>query len=245
MYPVNFRSLDEYAQFKKWQFVDATWAPSTADARPESRRVHQDTIRAGELLPAGSGWAARMQWLEPLMDPSLESLKIEQRLTGKSLGAIRPRRIKRLVIRPAEGWDAGAQGELLQLSLQWTHSPPRGALEPLPFDFLYEFDCDDDSCPGHQIEVFDWELGQAFRNFRTKYGPAVWQEMLRQKYEEELPARDLILLVGTHHRWKSWLIVGVVAPPRAEVSERNRSARGKVLGQQETMALPWVELKAE
>lgn len=247
MYPVNFRSLSEYAKFKKWQFIEAAWGPSPSDARPESRRIHQDTIHAGEFLEAGAGWSERMRWLEPLVDASLESLKTEQRRTEKSLGAIRPKRIKRLIIRPAEGWDASARDELQQLSLLWAETPtPRGDLEQLPYDFLYEFECDDPACPGnHQMEIFDWELGQAFRNFRSTYGEAGWREKLRQRYEEDLPSRDLILLLGTHHRWKSWLIVGVVYPPKAKVGERQRRRAGHGFGQDQTMTLPGFELEAE
>ncbi len=81
---------------------------STKDARPESRRVHQDTIRAGEFLAAGSGWPARRRWLDPLVDASLESLKTEEIRVGKSLGAIRPKRITRFVIRKAANWDQAA-----------------------------------------------------------------------------------------------------------------------------------------
>jgi hypothetical protein len=35
MYPVNFRSLDEFAKFRKWQFVEAAWGPSQSDGRLE------------------------------------------------------------------------------------------------------------------------------------------------------------------------------------------------------------------
>lgn len=246
MYPVNFRSLEQYAKFKKWQFIDAAWSPSPSDGRPESRKVHQDTIRSGEVLPAGSRWPARMRWLEPLIDASLESLKTEQRRTNKSLGAMRPKRIKRFIVRKAEGWDAEAKDELQQLSLQWTDSPePRGHLEQLPYDFLYEFECDDASCSGtHQMEIFDWELGQAFRNFRRKYGPKAWVAKLREKYEQELPRRDLILLLGTHHRWRSWLIVGVIAPPRPKAIESQRRAR-RHLGQDEALTLPGFEVESQ
>lgn len=249
MYPVNFRSLDEYSRFKKWQFVEATWVASTKDRRPESRRVHQDSIRAGEFLRAGSGWPARRGWLDPMVDGSLESLKIEQVRVGKSLGAIRPKRIKRFIIRNAENWDKAATDGLEQLSLRWTDSvAPRGNLERLPFDFLYEFECDDDSCPGHTMEIFDWELGEAYRNFRRRYagreGPDGWEAKLRQKYEVELPSRDLHLLLGTHHRWQNWLIVGVVAPPHVQVGERQRTGRGHLVGQDGSMTLPWVELEA-
>jgi len=246
MYPVNFRSLDDYARFSKWQFVEATWSPSQSDGRPESRKVHQDSLHTGDFLKAGAGWPSRMRWLEPLIDPSLESLKVEQLRTNKSLGAIRPKRIKRLIIRPAQGWDAAATQELQQLSLEWAASiVPRGALEQLPFDFLYEFECDDASCTGHQMVIFDWELGEAYRNFRRTYGAPGWEAKLREMYEQRLPSRDLILLLGTHHRWKSWLIVGVIGAPRPKVREGQRRGGRHGLGQDQTMTLPGFEFEAQ
>jgi hypothetical protein len=137
---VNFRSLDEWSRFKKWQFVEASWEPAK-DGRPESRYIHQDTIRAGQFLPAGpSGWSARRAWLDPLLDQSIHTLEIDRAETGKSLGVIRPARIKRLLIRNAETWDEQSEEDLVQLSLTWTSSAqPRGHLERLPYDYLYEF----------------------------------------------------------------------------------------------------------
>ena len=32
MYPVNFRSLDQYAKFKKWQFIEATWSADNRES---------------------------------------------------------------------------------------------------------------------------------------------------------------------------------------------------------------------
>lgn len=242
MYPVNFRSLDEYSRFAKWQFIDATWSPSSSDARPESRRVHQDSIRAGEKLPAGSGWGIRRSWLDPLVDQSLESLLDASSLTKQSLGAIRPAKIDRFIIRPAADATAEQVEKVEQLRLEWTGSTaPRSDLELLPFEFLYRFTCRDDRCGGHEMQIFDWELGQAYRNFKHTYplskGPDGWEAKLREKYETELPSRDLHLLVGTHHRWRTWLIIGVVAPPYPKMSRSNRANRGEVPGQDGTVTL--------
>jgi hypothetical protein len=246
MYPVNFRSLAEYARFSKWQFVQASWTASADDGRPESRKVFQDTIRAGRKLAAGGGWAERRRWLDPLVDQSIEALRQEQLQTKKSLGVIRPRVIKRLIIRPTDPWDSESRASLVQLSLEWTKSPkPSGDLEMLPYDFLYEFECNDADCPGHTMEIFDWELGQAFRNFRRLYGPAGWEAKLRQKYETELPSRDLHLLLGTHHRWGNWLIVGVIAPPYPEMTKRQRRAARQLGGEGEPMTLPLIGFEAE
>jgi hypothetical protein len=243
MYPVNFRSLAEYARFRKWQFIDAAWGPPRNDPRPESRRVWQETIEAGAVIPAAR-WAERRTWLDPLLDQSLEVLHDLQRSERRSLGVIKPRRIRRLVIRKAEGWDEVARRNMAQLSFDLTGSRSlRGDLEIIPYDFVYEFDCEDARCKGHAMEIFDWEAGQAYRRFRREYGAAGWEAKFREKWEDELPARDLHLVLGTHHRHGTWMIVGVLYPPHPKVSEGKGRSRGQLVGQEGAMTLPWLELE--
>jgi len=245
MYPVNFRSLAEFARFKKWQFIEATWGLPRNDARPESRRVHQESIAAGEFIPS-SRWPARRRWLDPLVEPSLEALYELQKSDRRSLGVIRPKRIRRLIIRPSKGWDAEARRNVAQLSLDLTgDATPRGALEILPLDFVYEFDCDDSRCRGHEMEIFDWEAGEAYRRFRRRYGLGGWEAKFREKWEVDLPGRDLHLVLGTHHRHGTWMIVGVLYPPLPKVGERDRRDFRNRVGKEGPMTLPWVELEAQ
>ncbi|MEY2518071.1 MAG: hypothetical protein QOJ89_5435, partial [bacterium] len=58
IYPVNFRALGRGEQFKKWQFIRAAFGPTRDDSRPESIRVFQETIVAGELIEPRQ-WARR------------------------------------------------------------------------------------------------------------------------------------------------------------------------------------------
>jgi hypothetical protein len=243
---VNFRSLDEWSRFKKWQFVEASWEPAK-DGRPESRYIHQDTIRAGQFLPAGpSGWSARRAWLDPLLDQSIHTLEIDRAETGKSLGVIRPARIKRLLIRNAETWDEQSEEDLVQLSLTWTSSAqPRGHLERLPYDFLYEFTCRDEGCHGHTMKVLDWEMAQTFRNFRRQYGQSGWQAKFRERYGHWVPSRDLHLVLGTHHVYRNWMVVGVLYPPHVKIDERDRGRRRDGLREERTMTLPGFGLEAQ
>lgn len=75
IYPVNFRALEPGVQFRKWQFISATFSKARNDARPESIRIHQDSIRAGEWLPPKApGWNRRRQFTDPLIVPSVEAL---------------------------------------------------------------------------------------------------------------------------------------------------------------------------
>ncbi len=246
MFPVNFRSLGEYGRFRKWQFVSASWEPAK-DHRPESRHIHQDSIKAGELIPtSASGWRRRRKWLDPLVDQSLHSLEHDRVRTGRSLGVIKPKAIKALIIRDAETWDAASQADLVQLSLDWTSSTtPKGSLERLPFDFLYQFSCRDDSCTGHEMKVLDWEMAQTFRNFRRIYGATGWEAKFRQRYGEWVPSRDVHFVMGTHHQYGSWLLIGVLYPPHVKIDERERRPRRDSVGQQGAMTLPGFSLEAE
>jgi hypothetical protein len=245
MYPVNFRSLDELARFRKWQFIDATWRLPHNDSRPESRRIEQSSIRAGAVLPAGSGWRERREWLDPIVDRSLEALK--EAVPRRTLGVIRPKRISRLVIRPARGWDRMALENVNQLSFELTGSrTPPTALEVIPFDFVYRFECDDERCAMHEMEIFDWEAGQAYRNFRRRYGKDGWEAPFRAKWEHDLPAADLHLVLGTHSSHpNTWMIVGVLYPPHPKVDEGNRRSRRDRRRQEGSMTLPGFGLEAE
>jgi hypothetical protein len=246
MFPVNFRSLDEYRRFAKWQFVEASWEPAK-DRRPESRHVHQDSIVPGEAIAAGAkGWRRRRKWLDPLVDQSRETLEEDGQRTGKSLGVIRPRTIKRLIIRDADTGDAASQADLIQLSLDLAGpATASGSLERLPFDFLYEFTCRDDRCRGHEMKVLDWEMAQTFRNFRRIYGQAGWEPKFRERYGDWVPRRDVHFVLGTHHQYGSWLLVGVLYPPHVKVDEAEGRPRRERVSQQGAMTLPGFSLEAE
>ena len=246
VFPVNFRSLAEYARFRKWQFIEASWEPAK-DGRPESRHVHQDSIRTGEYLPSGSGWRERRLWLDPLVVDSLEDLEADRLAHGRTLGVIRPAEILKLEIRPAQGWDAESKDSLEQLSLAWTGDrAPRGDLEINPYDFVYHFRCRGERCHTiHKMEIFDWEAAQAYRNWRRRYGKDGWEAAFRDKWERWLPTQDLHLVLGTHHQFKNWLIVGVLYPPRPKVDEVKRRSASKLHGEERPMTLPFVEFEAE
>lgn len=246
IYPVNFRSLDEYKRFSKWQFIEAVWSPPRDDSRPESVWVHQDTIVPGAFMRPGAGWAARRQWLDPVVNPSVEALWDRHRQSGTSLGVVRPATIDKFIIRPASGWDVASKDDLAQLSMNWTQSAaPTGDLEIIPFDFLYRFHCRGDGCQGHEMEIFDWEIAQSYRSWRRSYGEIGWRRAMEEKYFGELPSKDLHLVLGTHHRWGSWMIVGLLYPPHPKVLEPKQAAGGKQLSEGEPMTLPLFGFEAE
>lgn len=63
----------------------------------------------------------------------------------------------------------------------------------------------------------DWEMGQAFRSWRKRYG-LLWEAKFREKFERDLVQnKDLHFFVGTVHAHPdAWIIVGLFYPPHPE-----------------------------
>lgn len=247
LYPITFRKLAD-RQFEKFQIIRCRAARRTSDTRPESWHIDQDTLELeGVPIPAGSrGWSRRMGLL-PAPSASLHEILDAQASRGTSIGMFRPREIKRLTLKPAEPWNEKQKAALRQehLNLGAEQSRELNELEQIPWKFAYEFVCDDARCAGHELSIIDWEIGAAYREWSRTYGPR-WEEAIRQKFERELPARDLHLVVGNlaaHHG--SFVIIGLVRPPRAKMDGRHIQQTLDLVSQQRAMAGVGVGLEAQ
>ena len=88
----------------------------------------------------------------------------------------------------------------------------RAPLRKLPFDFHYHYES------GGKVEkhkLVDWEAGALFWHCFDAYGTGGWEAKFRRRLEKEFAQKDLLLLMGTIHRFPDqWLIVGFVYPPK-------------------------------
>ena len=248
LYPITFRGLAD-RQFEKFQEIRCRATRPRDDNRPESWRVDQDSIElVGEpMKPGPRGWQRRMASL-PMVDQSLEAIREAQSARGTSLGMFRPKEIVRLQRRPAEPWDEKQRAYLRRqhLNLGAEVSRELSELEQIPWSFAYEFRCDDDRCTKeHTLSIIDWEIGAAYRTWKRTYGDA-WEEKLRQKFEVELPATDLHLVVGNlaAHR-QTFVIIGLVRPPRPKVDRGYVQESLDLMRQERPMAGVGVGLEAE
>jgi len=133
--------------------------------------------------------------------------------SGVSLGCVRPKQIRNLLIEPiSPDWTLLQKAKLAQLSL--LDKAPYRILEKIPFKFKYIFTCDDARCNGHRMMVLDWEMAESYRSWRKKYGKE-WEGKFREKYEMwMIEKRDTHFFVGTHSRWRNrWMIIGLFYPP--------------------------------
>jgi hypothetical protein len=249
IYPITFRRLAD-RRFAKFQEITCKATRPRDDARPESLRVDQDSIElVGKPMPTRRrGWARRMAALPP-PSRSLEEIQAAQRASGTSLGMIRPKQIVRLVKRRADPWTEREKAYLRQEHLQLGDETARelSELEQLPWSFSYEFMCDDDRCvKGHTLKIIDWELGAAYRRWTRTYGGR-WEEDLRERFERELPATDLHLIVGNiavHPR--NFVIIGLLRPSRPKVADGGFVQQSlDLMGEERPVAGVRVGLEAE
>jgi hypothetical protein len=65
-----------------------------------------------------------------------------------------------------------------------------------------------------QYLITDWEAGALYRNCVRNHG-TLWEKYFRMKLEDEFAQKDLMLLMGTVHRFPDhWLVTGLIYPPR-------------------------------
>ncbi len=222
LYPVPFRLLGESAQFKKWQWIEADIAKATDDHRPESYRIRADTLRCiDEPVSTRNDWSDRRYWLEKLPAfRSFEELDHARTTSKVTLGLLVDQQVESLQITPARNphWTedelaklSQAQGELFSEK----EARSLWELRKVPMDFHYRYQPADASAgPANTHKIVDWEAGALFWNLQRSHA-GNWEAPFRQKFERELPASDLMFLMGTIHRFPDqWLIVSLIYPPK-------------------------------
>jgi hypothetical protein len=217
MFPVPWRLLPTDQRFRKYQWVEVKVTKAADDPRRESFNLRPDGIRViSEPLSNKNNWQAKKEIVLPMRDSSLCSL-VRKRDSAQfpTLGVFRPASIKRLRIAPLDPeWSEAELGMLRQTHL--FVDAPKQQLEKIPFRFFYEFDCDETGCRGHNLMCTDWEMSQSYRQWRSDYGGAGWEEKFRQRYESEMiHEKDTHFYVGTVASHPNrWIIIGLFYPPR-------------------------------
>lgn len=222
LFPIPYRYLEYEQQFPTFGRIQANIRKSPGDPRPESYNIDINTLHVVGKLGTEDSWKVRRELLLPLVSPSVEALHEQQQISKTSLGLIRPKHIKRLVIESKKDphWSDEELAKLQRQSLldEMQREDVRRVireLEKIPYDFFYEFNCDDFRCRGHKIKIISWEVMESYRKWYQRYGDQ-WQSKFREKYEQELPGskHDLYFFMGTMRAHpKVWLIIGLFYPP--------------------------------
>ncbi|HKV27105.1 MAG TPA: hypothetical protein VJN90_02370 [Candidatus Acidoferrales bacterium] len=214
LHPIRYRYLPRKQRFQKYQWVELT-VTKTNDGRPESYTPKNETIKiVSAPLSTENGWQARKEVLFPLRAHCMCCLKKDRDANGyPTLGLFRPKIIESLLIKASSPHWTQAQLAILRQEHLFEKKPTT-ELERIPFNFRYAFRCDHDTCTGHKMFCSDWEMGEAFRKWRAKYGDG-WEAKFRQRFETEMIQKyDTHFYVGTVAKYPdTWIIVGLFYPP--------------------------------
>ena len=174
------------------------------DKRPESRKIDMNSVKVVSRADENEVRRIVKSHL------SVNIAAIEE--SGASLGFIRPKIL-----------DYECQVISTELTDQEDQTQLEGSGEPVQMIKLkqysvYRFECQmrqDCSCAKqpHRMDIHDWEANELYRNVvgRDK-DPKVIKAKMRLKWFDFMKTRDLYFMMGTHHRYKNWLVVSVLYP---------------------------------
>jgi hypothetical protein len=210
-YPIHFRRLRDN-KFPRWAWIEYDWiAPTGEDRRPESRRVQEDTIRVGDLMPQ----AERARFLAPIVMGSTA----EAAAKGMSLALVRPTKSKFYAkAKTQDEIDEERQGYIAVAQQKSFLDPDLKALTPCPYAFHFDW-VDADRKP-HKSTCDDWETAVMFYRREKTMGPEAALKEMAQVFNEQYPEKGMAFAMGTHSRRpEQWLLVGVIRlDPTAQMS---------------------------
>lgn len=217
LYPIPFRDLDRSQKFKKYNIIEVRCWKANDDSRVESYKVDSESIRILDHLDTGRKrrWEERKKIVLPTVPHSFCSIR-EDVASKKSLGMFKPREVEFSWKKTTLQNEAKREACYAQLSF---FDKKKKAIEQIPFDFYYHFKCDiSPECPGHVLSIADWELGQAYRDWRHKYSA---KDILLDKIKERWltricsPKNDVYFFVGNMKRFQEqFMVLGVFYPPK-------------------------------
>jgi len=215
LYPIPYRDLDSSRKFQKYTIIKVRCWKARDDSRPESYKVDCDSIEIVRWLDTGRKWHDRAEIILPTLSPSFCGI-LRDAADGPSLGAFRPREIVFSWKKSSLGNEAEREACYAQLSF---FDKQKNAIEEIPFDFYYQFRCVGAAdCPGHELSIIDWEIGEAYRDWRGKYTPeSLLLEKMRQKWQDQICSaqNDVCFYVGNMLRFRDhFMVLGVFWPKK-------------------------------
>jgi len=215
IHPIRFRSLEEDNRFPRYSWIQVRANKATRDPRPESYHVDENTIQVLSHPPTTNAWQERREIVEPMLSQSVEDLRDQQANNHTSLGVIRPKEITSFSIEEADKeW---SPKQLAKLDQQDLFALKQGArLEKIPFDFCYDFICDDSRCHGHHMKVLDWEVAQSYRKWSRGATRDEWERKMKEMYDYRVRhSYDSLFFLGTlSNHPTTWTIGGIFFAPK-------------------------------
>jgi hypothetical protein len=207
LYPVVFKPFAPGGgiPFRKRDWIEVRLFPpdDRRDTRPESRRLDPDSIK---VLGRES-----YDGIRKIICAHLSKSIKQIQTSGASMGFVKPRIIGfDCKIESTDEWDRK------QVDLE---GKPLGRIN-LGQTSKYRFFCEEPKgcCNDrpHNMEIHDWEANELYRNIirRDRNHDVIRQKMRLRLYDWMMTKRIPYFMMGTHHRWKVWMVGSVLYPAK-------------------------------
>jgi hypothetical protein len=228
IYPVPFRSLEEFRKFEKYRVIEAQVIRNTRDPRPESHKVDFHSLVLTETkLSTDDSWRERRNWVlarGTVHDDLTALIAAANESNDLSLATFKPARILDFKAEPqSPDWDEHKVAVLQEASKQgdlfpdWQPKSVTQYVKKLPWKFSYRFL--DSKGRESTMMIEDWEIGALYWNcMKDGASPDEAVGKVRQMYFDNFIEKDLYLFLGTTREWHGrgknpFVVIGIFYPP--------------------------------
>ena len=228
IYPIPFRSLEEYKKFKRYTWIEAEITPDKSDPRVESHKINTSSIKILENIPTGKEWGRRRQLIlekTRIYTNLREIINAATKSNTLSLCTFKPTKFLDIVIvdNPKEELTEKEKKEYINAnrSLFDTESCEIKFTGMPHISYKFKIKFEDDAGQVSSMSVIDWEILQLYLSCK-KDGDEVATQKVKEKLLWMIEERDLHLFLGTMkqmHIRKSknpYTIIGLFYPPKTK-----------------------------
>lgn len=217
LHPVRFRDLEAQETYRKFNVIDLQVRHKSADVRGDTwTPLNPDDVSQVAHVTTKRGWAERNALVLPLTR-SLEDLVCLERDRVCSLGVTRIVGAAKYYAEPCATEWSDEQLQAMRRDRLFGEAA-RAPLQKVPWDFKCRFRCQGENCKGHNMRVLDWEMFALYLKvgiWKKRMSPEAARDMVLMHYNSRLntDTRNLHFLVGTSREHRTFMIIGVYAPP--------------------------------
>ena len=207
--------MDNDKKFPKYSIIEVRTGKPKGDNRPESYKIDIGSIKVLEYYDTKDKWERRKKIVLPTKEKSMCEILRKRKSEEVSLGMFKPKNIDFYWEKSTPKDEEARKSCYTQLSF---FNKQKDEIESIPYSFRYKFYCYGESdCKGHDLPIIDWEIGQAYRNWRWRYKH---ENVLLEKIKERWltlicsSKNDIYFFVGNMNRFRdNFMILGVFYPP--------------------------------
>lgn len=215
LYPIDYRFRDYSQWYKKYQWIEVEAIKNPDDPRPESFSPQGEIKILGKPIGTEENWAERKKYV---LSNGVKTMCWLQKQLQKdiSLSIVKPKKVIDFTWKKTtENWSNQQIYALNQIGLFDNNKP--ALLEKIPYEFSYQFICEEPNCNGHKMMIEDWEVMELYRRMKEKHGESQGLEKVKGKFLNQIcsPEKDIHFFVGTVLQFGTWIIIGTFWPPKS------------------------------